>query len=222
MDLNNLLNKFLGQISNNTTTPTFGSDPVRKSNLGMASGAIAGSALALLMGNKNIRKLTSAAVGVGGMALLGGMAGKAFQSWQEQKQQHIGNQASQAEFTNQYSAQDQLEMTILKAMIAAAKSDGHIDAEEQQKIFRQSADYSLTADEKSLIFDLIARPIELDEVCASVTSIEHKAEIYLASKLVCAGDTQSEKIYLASLAEKLSLPQDLVFQLDKQVSEVTT
>lgn len=211
MDINALLNKLVG--SGNQSN----------SNLGLASGALAGGALALLMGNKNVKKLAGTAASVGGMALLGGMAAKAFQNWQNQNSQ--SKESSLLTQDNTRSDQDERELSIIKAMVAAAKADGHIDAAEQDRIFKQAQDYNLSSEEKALIFDLISKPSNISEICSSAKTIEHKAELYLASRLVCsAGNSEQqnpeEQKYLASLAESLNLPSELVKKLDQQAELV--
>jgi uncharacterized membrane protein YebE (DUF533 family) len=209
MDIAGLLNKFIGSGSNNN------------SKFGVAGGALAGTAMALLIGNKGVKKLAGTAASVGGMALLGGLAVKAFQTWQQQSKQPVIQGSSDSipqSFLVNTNGKDQLEMIMIKAMVAAAKSDGHLDGAEQEKIFKQAKDYDLTNEEKALMFDLISKPIGLQEICSSVSSIEHKAEVYLASKIVCGGDHPDERKYLAQLAEGLHLPQELVQQLDQQVA----
>lgn len=208
MDINALLNKFIG------------SDGKPNSNSGVAGGALAGGVLALLMGNKGVAKFAGTAASVGGMALLGGMAMKAFQNWQNQKSSHPTNSINpevDQKFSSNPSDNFQLEIAIIKAMVGAAKADGHIDSTETAKIFKQAQDYALNSEEKALIFDLISRPISIEEISSSLKTIEHRAEVYLASKIACGADSAPEKQYLANLAEGLALPPDLVSQLDRQV-----
>ncbi len=49
---------------------------------GLAGGAMAGGLVALLLGNKSVRKTATTAAKFGGAAVLGGLAYKAYRNWQ--------------------------------------------------------------------------------------------------------------------------------------------
>jgi uncharacterized membrane protein YebE (DUF533 family) len=90
MNLQNLLNQFLGTngadfSSGNTAQKTGASFNKLSSNIpgGLVGGTAAGGIMALLMGNKSARKFAGKAATYGGAALLGGLAYKAFQNWQQ-------------------------------------------------------------------------------------------------------------------------------------------
>jgi uncharacterized membrane protein YebE (DUF533 family) len=171
------------------------------------------------MGNKNVRKLAGTAASVGGMALLGGLAAKAIQNWQNPPLSNKSDSStSLTEINNKTCGTDDFKLTLIKAMVAAAKSDGHIDSIEQEKIFRQSENLALSSEEKAFLFDLISRPIEIEEICSNLKTVEQKAEIYLASKIVCQDLSLEESKHLANLAEGLELPKDLIKNLDQQAS----
>lgn len=218
MDLTKIINQFLGSGSN---TPSSDSSNIG----GLASGALAGGAMALLLGNKSARKLAGKAATVGGMALLGGVAYQAFKNWQGSR----GTNAAQSvdinvpealppaflPSTNQVNGSS-FEMSIIKAMIAAARADGQIDLEEQEQVFKNISTKNLTNDEKSLVFELMHKPISIKDITSNLQSLEHKSEAYIAAYLVCKGDSPKEQAFLASLAESLNLPQDLVAHLEIQ------
>ena len=109
-----------------------------------------------------------------------------------------------------------LHLTMIKAMIAAAKSDGHIDASEQQHIFDAVEKMNLPSDEKATVFDSMTRDISVHELAASVTSIDHKAEVYLSSFLAIDPDHPKEREYLDDLAIALKLPKGLPEHLENQ------
>ena len=145
MNLQNLVNQFLGSGSSNSsaddTSQGIG-DTLNKisGNIpgGLVGGAAAGGIMALLIGNKSARKMAKKAAGYGGAAVLGGLAYKAYQNWQQNSAAGGGAPAGTGDFQQDSieppeSQQPVSEMTIIKAMIAAAKSDGHIDAQEQER-----------------------------------------------------------------------------------------
>jgi uncharacterized membrane protein YebE (DUF533 family) len=228
MDINGLLNKFLGTNGQGQAAQGSGATPNNPSNnfSGMAGGALAGGLMALVLGDKSIRKFVGKAATVGGMAVVGGLAYKALKDWQDKKSIQASNNKTEATPTNIPSSflpnsSVSLELTLIKAMISAAKADGQIDSTEQEKIFKQSQSANLSAEEKGLIFDLMSRPITVSELANSVSSIEHKSEVYLVSCLACLGDNPEERKYLANLSEALALPAELVAHLENQVKSAT-
>lgn len=243
MSLNNLLNQFLGSTSSNSKQTTHSSQTTQQSrgggigdtlsNMtsqipgGVAGGVAAGGIMALLMGNKSARKVAGKAASYGGAALLGGLAFKAYQNWQQNNQdstpentisqQSINDQNfHQQAVTQQSPQQDPPELLLIKAMIASAKADGHIDAQEQAKIFQAVEKTTLSAAEKGVIFEYLQRDIPIFELTSGVVSMELKAEIYLASCLVITPDHPAERSHLDNLAMALQLPSGLPQQLEQQ------
>jgi len=74
-------------------------------------------------------------------------------------------------------------------MIAAARADGHIDAQEQQRIFQAVEKMDLSSEDKGMVFegmvfDCLQKDLSIQEFATGISSMELKAEIYLASCLV--------------------------------------
>ncbi len=68
-------------------------------------------------------------------------------------------------------------------MISAAKADGHIDRDEQDRIFDKIDEAGLDSEAKAFLMDELRSPLDLDKVVASATCEETAAEIYAASRL---------------------------------------
>lgn len=240
MSLNNILNQFMGsaetpsvQAQNQGYSGGIGQTVSNMANHipgGLAGGAAAGGVMALLMGSKSARKFAGKAATYGGAALLGGLAFKAYQNWQGNKQntaakatpeqQPVGPAGfHQRAISQQVDQGANPELLLVKAMIAAAKADGHIDADEQQRIFQAVEKTSLSASEKGLIFDYLQKDIPIFEITAGISSIELKAEIYLASCLVITPDHPAERAHLDNLAMALQLPAELSQQLEQQAHQ---
>ena len=244
MSLQNLFNQFLGS-SGETTSSTSGqpsgiaqgvSNLSSKIPGGLVGGAAAGSIVALLMGNKSARKYAGKAVTYGGAAMLGGLAYKAFQKYRDNSSTYtapaetkahsdIDSSLPEQNFHQQavISAQNQqqsFELILMKAMIAAAKADGHIDNQEQQKIFQAVQKMDLSTADKGLLFDCMQQDISIADLAGAPRSIELNAEIYLASCLVIDLDHAVEREYLNQLYRALELPDELAFQLEQQAQQV--
>ena len=120
---------------------------------------------------------------------------------------------------NDTAGQEELALTLVRAMIAAARSDGRLDAKESQTIFQRIESLPLEQDNKMLLIEEMGRPVDMDAIINSAKSPEMAAEIYIASLLAIDVDTTAEQSYLTMLAARLRLPQDLVKQLHQQVEE---
>jgi len=203
---------------------------------GMAGGLAAGGLLGVLMGNKKARKtagkMAGGAVALGGTALLGAVAFKAYKNWQSGKQGSNQNDQQQAlpdATTQEYAKFDPvvaktndgetLQLTLIKSMIAAANADGHIDSTEQAAIFDAVNRMELEASDKALVFDTLQSPPDIATIASLANGLEQASEIYLVSRMAIDPDHPSEKAYLADLAAKMSMPQELVMHLENQVSE---
>jgi uncharacterized membrane protein YebE (DUF533 family) len=109
-------------------------------------------------------------------------------------------------------------VALLRALIAAAKADGHIDVAERAKINDQLRHLDLDAEIARFIDQEIARPLDVQEVAAGADSPEGAAEIYLASLLVIDDQNPAERSYLDELARALGLAPDLVTRLEAEVA----
>lgn len=108
---------------------------------------------------------------------------------------------------------DELGRTLVQAMIAAAKADGKIDADEQARIFQRLESLDLSAEDKAFVFDALSRPVDMNALVDKATSPELAAEIYAASLVAIEADTPAEKAYLQLLATRLGLEPALVREL---------
>lgn len=182
-----------------------------------AGGAVAGGLLGLLLGGKKMRKLAGGALGYGGAAVIGALAVKAYQAYQQQQHGRALPQAGAAALPHAAPASDgsSFELVLVRAMIGAAKADGHIDAREQQRLFAEVERLGLDAQAKAYVFELLTKDIDVAGLAAAVATPEQGAELYLAARLAIDPDQAAERAYLDALASGLRLPQDLRAELDR-------
>ena len=234
MSIQNLLNQFVGSsdaVPSSGAASTGIGDTLSKLSAslpsGLAGGAAAGGIMALLVGNKSARKFAGKAATYGGAAVLGGLAYRAFQNWQQNSTSHSSTEAGSANIAipdrNAFAVNGELppafELTLIKAMIAAAKADGHIDATEQQRIFKAVDQMDLPIETKGVVFDLLRQEISVEELASGAGSIEQKSELYLASCLAIDPDSPSEQAHLDRLASALGLPEGLPGELQWQAKK---
>ncbi len=183
---------------------------------GMKKGAVAAGALALLLGTRGGRAVTGTALKLGSVAALGGLAWKAYQDWMQGSGQQPPSDAKPLDRL-EGEALDRRSTQIIRAMIAAAKADGHIDEEEKRRIDQQIAEMNLVDGAADFIARELDKPLNIHDVVEGVDDPEAAVEIYLASRMVIDVDNTPERIYLKSLARELKLSDDLVERLDKVV-----
>jgi len=207
------------------------------------AGGLAGGAVANAFMGKKGRKLTKSAVKLGGLALVGGLAYKA---WQNHKQSSAGpaagsamgyapaavpagNPASQVPQGTGFlpgpgdeTGAQELSQLMVRAMISAAKADGQIDTRESQMILQQVNELPLDDEAKAFLFAEYSRPLDIEGLVAAVDSPEHAAEVYAASALVVHPASPAEQFYLDSLARGLRLEAGLVQELHAAVESSTT
>ncbi|MFP5411053.1 MAG: tellurite resistance TerB family protein [Gammaproteobacteria bacterium] len=216
--LDQLLNAGQSALSGNAPQPGAPSKP-GYANFG--TGMLAGGALGLLLGDKRVRKFGGKALTYGGAAALGALAFRAYSNWQQQKAAAgaAGTPAPQpAQFLPAPASEDH-SRAVLKALIAAAKSDGHIDARErgliEQKLGGMADDPGL----RRWIDEEVARPLDPAEVAAAAGSMEVATEMYLVSVLAVDSESFMERAYLDALATQLKLPADLKTQLETEARQ---
>lgn len=245
IDAQALLNRFLGSSN---AAPPGGAAPTQS---GMAGGladtarqvlgggggvgglvgaAAAGGLLSMFTGKKG--KRGGGMLSHGGAALLGALADRAYQNWQ------AGRQPASAPLVTPRDAEvvpqrflpgaapaangEAFELALIRAMIGAARADGHIDAEERRRIFVQVEQAGLDAEAKAFVFDTLEAPVGVSDVAAAVVTPEQASELYLVSRLAVDPDDPAERAYLEALAHRLKLPAELVSHLDRQADMAAT
>ncbi len=206
------------------------------------AGGLAGTALAGALTGKKGRKLAGGALKVGAVAAVGGLAYTAYKRYRNNGQATGTGQEPAA--TAQPAAAAALPpagaqqrwgdidadrfaaaiednggsggLLLLRAMIAAAYSDGHIDSDEQNRIFAEVERMQLSNEEKALLFDELRNPLSMQDLIKAVPSQEAAVEVYAASLVAIDETTADGQLYLRSLAAALSLPNELVVSMYEQ------
>ena len=230
--LEQLLKSGMSLLDGKGTRDAAGSVSALKSSMNwgqFGGGAATGGALGLLLGSKRGRSFGGKALQYGSIAALGAMAFKAYHVWQQKQDsasvparslQQDGFSASlQHANTVDRLPAPQVEVhsqAMLLAMIAAAKSDGHLDERErgifEAELTRLDADPVM----RNWFEDQIGRPLDPAEVALAASTPELASEMYLASLLVVDESTYMERAYLDELARQLRLPNGLKSELEAQ------
>ncbi|HSF63105.1 MAG TPA: tellurite resistance TerB family protein [Paracoccaceae bacterium] len=195
----------------------------------LTKGAIAGGLLGVLLGGKDTRRLAGSALKVGGAALVGGLAYKAWTDWQAGKQAQaaapdtpvaLPAPEGTAFLPSDPGAADDLSTRLLQAMVAAAKADGHVTAMERRRIGTQLDTLGLGPEAQALITDELDAPLDVGRIAGLARTPEEAAEVYAASLLVVDPEAPAEKGYLAMLAARLQLDPGLVSHLHARAADL--
>lgn len=194
---------------------------------GFAGGLAGGLSSSMLTGKKG-RKFGEKALKVGGVAAVGALAYTAYQRYKNKDTKSTlpatpvdliaappGTEFMPGESDD--VANEALGLTLVRAMIAAARADGRLDAQESQSIFQKIQSLELDSESQALLVEEMSHPVDMDAIVSSASSLEIAVEIYTASLFAVEVDTVAEKSYLGMLAARLRLPSELVLELERQV-----
>lgn len=165
-------------------------DPIKAGGLGALAGAFLGGGSDSLKG----------ALGGGALALLAGVAAKSLLAGGSRAPQPLQSGAPA-----QAPAPDDLAELVLRAMISAAKADGHVDQAEMQRIVGRLKDSGADQESQGWVLQELGRPLDLEALVAEIPNTEVAAEVYAASLLTIELDTDAERAYLAELARRTGL-----------------
>lgn len=191
---------------------------------GVAGGVAAGAITSLLLGSKAGREFAGEALKLGAAAALGGLAHRAYANYMSSAA--VGNGTTVPAATVPSVAPSQLPpampaneyaLLLVRAMIAAALSDGALDASERAVIISRLGAAGISSEEQRFFAEEIARPWSPAQLFASTKTAEQRAEVYLASALAIDADTEAERAYLKYLAATLSLDEKLIAHLEAAV-----
>jgi uncharacterized membrane protein YebE (DUF533 family) len=230
-DPKSLLNDLLGSTipgTGSTVRDTAGKATQMAKDNPLAAGAL----VAVLLGTGTGRQVTGTALKLGGIAAIGGLAYKAYQNYK-----NGGTPADAAaqdpallpppedtSFHPSQAPQGEAEfaLTLVRAMIAAANADGHIDEDERKKIGDKLALSGISAEAEQFLRAEIEKPLSIDELVKAVQTDAQKLELYTATRLTIDPDTRVERGYLDLLAGRLGLPDALIDHVEATVSAVKT
>jgi uncharacterized membrane protein YebE (DUF533 family) len=190
-----------------------------------AGGILAGGLAGLALGTKGGRSILGTAVKLGGVALVGGLAYKAYQNYQEGKPlTSFGEPVAAAPQGSGFAEGDgddhDRALLMLRAMIAAAAADGVIDNAERSRIFSNLKQAGLDDEASSFLDNEFRNPLDAQGLVDMASTAEVAAQVYTAARLAIDPDTHDEQVFLSNLAAGLGLEADLVAHIDAAAASV--
>ncbi len=190
-----------------------------KSGADFGKGALAGGALGMLLGNRKARKMGGKVAVYGGLAAVGVLAYKAYGDWKKQQGGAGANVEPRTVDMLPAPEAESHSQAILKALIAAAKADGHVDAREREVIEGEFSRIDAAPEVRQWLQAELEKPLDPAEVARAATTPEMASEMYLASLLAADEQNFMERAYLDELARQLKLDDSLKARLEQQVKE---
>jgi uncharacterized membrane protein YebE (DUF533 family) len=190
-------------------------------NADFGKGALAGGALGLLLGNKKARKYGKKVALYGGVAAVGVLAYRAYGDWKRQQGGFAAGGEPQTVDRLPPAQAEAHAQAILKALVAAAKADGHIDGREREVIEGEFRRLDSDASLQQWLHTELERPLDPAEVASAAQTPEMASEMYLASLLAADEQSFMERAYLDELARQLKLDDTLKQRLEQEVRQAT-
>lgn len=106
-------------------------------------------------------------------------------------------------------------LLLIRAMIAAANSDGSITPDERARICQAVEDAGADAEDRRLIEGELSNPKSVDTLLKDVRDHETAQQFYLASRAAVDGGSAAQKSYLVYLRQRLDLPEEDVETVEK-------
>lgn len=226
-DAKKLLDQFLGsQIpgAGGTVRDRAGQVGQMAKDNPLAAGAIAG----ILLGTSGGRQVAGSALKLGGLAAIAGLGYQAYKNYKAGQSPAEAAQAAPKEpellpppsnsgFATE-TVSDDFALTLVRAMIAASRADGHIDDAERAHIVDKLKVSGIGGDAASFLEQELANPVDLDSIVAAARTEEQRVELYTASRLTIEPKSRAERGYLDLLAGRLALPDALVDHIEATVS----
>jgi len=200
----NQLQSLLGQKSGASTSSS--SAEGQGLNKLLVPGALGGLA-GLLVANKSSRKLLTK-YGTGAL-LVGGGAVAGTVLWNKYKDRIRETHQDEPQFGQQQSPLDVRTERLILALVFAAKSDGHIDEQEQAAIEAQLREAGIETQGRELVAKALEQPLDPARLAQGVKNEEEALELYFLSCAVIDIDHFMERSYLNALGDALKVPQDV-------------
>lgn len=191
-------------------------DLIAKNQVG--AGAALGGLGAVVLGTRTGRSAAATAAKLGALALIGGLAYKAYQNYAAGRPVIGGNFAPEAAPSGSgfepAAVTNETATLYIRAMIGAAAADGRIDAAEQQKIVGSLKQAGIDAAAEEFLAGELNNPATAQDLIAAVQTPEQAVQVYTAARIAIEPDTRGEQNFLSELAQGLGIDDNLAAHVD--------
>jgi uncharacterized membrane protein YebE (DUF533 family) len=184
----------------------------------------------VLMKSRGAAGIAAGAARLGGLALIGVLAYKAYQNYQAGKpildmgQGNLGQGGGAAlpasAGLDPAAVTDDDALLFARAMVAAASADGPLDERERARIVAALSQAGIDPQATRWLDDELSSPADVEDIADRVQTPEKAAQVYAAARLAIDPDTRQEREFLRQLAEALDLDPALARQIDDAAASV--
>ena len=170
----------------------------------MAAAGAGGLLLAGLLGTRGGRRLVGGIAKTGAVAALGALA---YRTWQGRTEATDGEEAAAqaAGYVGKDTQDPKFSEAIVRVMIAAAYADGVLDDKERAVLAKEAQRIGANPEEQALLADPTSDEALYDQIVYSALSPNHAAQLYAAASVVAGVKNDSERDFLAKLADRLGV-----------------
>lgn len=115
-------------------------------------------------------------------------------------------------------AEDREALLVVRAMIAAARADGALDAEERAAIAGQLDQAGLEPEARELVLAEFANPAPLETLAAEIADPVLAAQVYAACVLAVGEASPAERAWLDALARCTGLGPETVAAIERRLA----
>ena len=185
---------------------------------GGVGGLVGAGALGALLGSFMSKGALQNAALVGA----GAVAWNFYQKWSQSQKESQPVEPAPVQQPVAAVASAELDPTarlLLRAMVFAARADGHIDATEQDRISKVVAQMAPGQDTNALLGQLLNAPIDPAALAAEIRSAEQGEDLYRLSCMIVDIDHFMERSYLDALAAALKISEARKGQLEEEARQ---
>lgn len=224
MDARHRAEELLSAIAAGQGTPEMIAELQQMAESGQINAsAVIGGLGNVIVGNKPGRRINAEAVRMGGLELIGAIAYTSYTGYQTDR----GGRVSQT-FPNTpapkgsgFEPQAQTSDTALlyvRAMIAAAMSDGEIDAGEQQQLVGGLEALGLGQHAAQFLQQEMENQASIQDLVQAAGAPAVALQAYVAARLAIEPDTRDEQAFLQALAQGFGIDASLAAHIDAQTT----
>ncbi len=184
-----------------------------------------GGVIQVLLGSAMARGGGARCAGVGGMDLVCGVTGRAWDAWRAgapvvQPTGDLRLIADSRFLPVGLEEAEDLAARLMRAIVAAALADGHVTPDERALIDEAMTRFDLGAEARVLIMAELDAPKDAGRIAALSRKPEEAALIYAVSALLIGKGGPVDRAWLAELAGRLGIDPCLVGHLEATVAAI--
>lgn len=167
----------------------------------------------LLLGSHTERRIAGPAEKLGTIEAFGSFGNRVHSDWRKKT-----GEPAQGRSVDKLVGPDVRDrcLSLIAAMVASAKSDGHIDPSELEFIRLRIDQREMDEDQSTYLLNELAKPLDIREIASGATSTQAAVEIYVASLLFADPSQPVERKFLDDLGAELDLSSEFLEALEAE------